>query len=199
MLLEKSDNDPSSPAFSQIQKMFLDGPVFVKPADQGSAIGVNRVEKFVDLKPALAACFKVSDRALIEHFVSGRELTVGILGDRALPVVEIVPQHDFYDFHSKYAKGGSKHLVPADISPVQTVQAQKVAMQAFRSLGCEVYGRVDIILEPGDKFAVLEVNTIPGMTDTSLLPDAAKAEGITFDELVLQIVELSLQRHATKI
>ncbi len=196
VVIKKSEEEHTASSYMNAQKMFLEGPVFVKPVDQGSAIGVSRVEKYVDLKPALTACFKVSSDALVERFIPGRELTVGVLGNHILPVIEIIPQHAFYDFHSKYAKGGSRHVVPADISPSLTVRAQKISGQAFNALGCDVYGRVDLILTPQEELFVLEVNTIPGMTATSLLPEAAKAEGIGFDELVIQIIELSLKRNA---
>ena len=198
-VIKKSEMASSASSYTKAQNLFLEGPVFVKPVDQGSAIGVSRVDKYVDLKSALKTCFKVSSAALVERFIPGRELTVGVLGKHILPVIEIIPQHAFYDFHSKYAKGGSRHITPADISSSLTVRTQKIAAQAFNALGCDVYGRVDLILTPQDELFVLEVNTIPGMTTTSLLPEAAKFEGLDFDELVIQIVELSLKKNAVKI
>ena len=165
--------------------------VFVKPYDQGSAIGVNRVARRSELANALRACFRISSGALVERFIGGRELTVGIVGDQALPVIEIVPAHSFYDFHSKYAKGGSRHLVPAPLTGRVTRQVQEASRAAFRAIGGEVYGRVDVILDRSGRPWVLEVNTIPGMTATSLLPDAARSAGLSFDELVLRIVDES--------
>ncbi len=176
-------------------KAFASKPVFVKPIDQGSAVGASRVDRPSELADALRASFQVSDRAMIERFAAGRELTVGILGSSALPVIEIRPQHEFYDFHSKYAPGGSRHLVPAPLPPSLAKKIQAVALHAFQSLGCEVYGRVDVILGKSGKLSVLEVNTIPGMTDTSLLPEAARARGISFDDLVLRIIDLSRKRY----
>jgi D-alanine-D-alanine ligase len=167
--------------------------LFVKPFDQGSAIGVFKIENSRQLGRALKSCFAFSEAALVEKFVPGRELTVSILGDQALPVVEIIPEHAFYDFHSKYAKGGSRHVVPAPISERAAKQAQAIALKAFQSLKCSVYGRVDILMRKDGRLTVLEVNTIPGMTATSLLPDAARAAGMSFDELVIKIIQYSLK------
>jgi D-alanine-D-alanine ligase len=177
-----------------VRALLKKGRVFVKPSDQGSAIGAAPAKNPNELSRALKNCFRVADTALVERHIDGRELTVGILGKKALPVVEIVPEHSFYDFHSKYAAGGSRHLVPAPLSRAETRQAQRLALRAFNALNCSAYGRVDLMFDARGKFYVLEVNTIPGMTNTSLLPDAAKAAGLTFDDLVVKIVELS--RHA---
>ncbi len=176
---------------SALKALLKKGKVFVKPSDQGSAIGAAPAKNPRELKRALTNCFRVAGTALIERHIDGRELTVGILGKKALPVIEIVPEHQFYDFHSKYAAGGSRHLVPAPITAAQTGEAQRLALRAFDALGCTVYGRVDLLLDKAGRFYVLEVNTIPGMTSTSLLPDAAKATCMSFDDLVLRIVELS--------
>ncbi len=168
------------------------GPVFVKPVDQGSAIGVSSAKTKGALLSAIKKALVLSHGALVERLIVGRELTVGILGDVALPVTEIIAKHDFYDFYSKYSKGGSRHLTPAPISMDQAKRAQKLAKAAFRALQCSVYGRVDVMMTARGEMFVLEVNTIPGMTDVSLFPEAAKAVGIGFDELVLRIVDLSL-------
>jgi D-alanine--D-alanine ligase len=178
-------------SLSRARALLKKGRVFVKPSDQGSAIGAAPAKSEKELARALSQCFKVSSTALVERNIDGRELTVGVLGNRALPVVEIIPEHSFYDFHSKYAAGGSRHLVPAPLTSQQTRTAQRLAIKAFNALGCRAYGRVDLMLDKQNRFYVLEVNTIPGMTATSLLPDAAKASGVSFDELVLKIVELS--------
>ncbi len=170
-------------------------PVFVKPADQGSAIGVGSAKNARELSRLAKNCFRLSTRVLVEQMIVGRELTVGILGNKALPVVEIKPSHAFYDFHSKYAAGGSVHVTPAPLSAAKTKHIQKIAQRAFRALGCAVYGRVDVMLTKTGRPMVLEVNTIPGMTATSLLPDAARAAGINFDQLVLEICRLSLHHH----
>jgi D-alanine-D-alanine ligase len=176
-------------------KLFLaKGPVFVKPTDQGSAFGASKASTAAQLTKALKASFRVSEKALVEKFVDGRELTVGILGKRKLPVVEIIPEHAFYDFHSKYARGGSRHIVPAKISRAATRKAQRLSLKAFRALRCSGYGRVDLMMDRKRNMFVLEVNTIPGMTNTSLLPDAARAAGLSFDELVVEIVRLALRK-----
>jgi D-alanine-D-alanine ligase len=187
--LRRKKNAALAPAL----RMLARGPVFVKPFDQGSAIGVSRVDDPRKLRPAVDACVRMSDAALVESFVEGRELTVGILGRQILPVIEIVPEHAFYDFHSKYARGGSRHLVPAKIGAAATRRVRTAAMRAYRALGCAAYGRVDVMLDGRGRPWVLEVNTIPGMTATSLLPDAARAVGIRFDELVLKIIQYSLE------
>lgn len=178
-----------------VREFTRSGRFFVKPVDQGSAVGTRRVDRSAELNGALADSFRVSDRSMIEQFVAGRELTVGILGDRALPVIEIKPSHEFYDFHSKYSPGGSRHLCPAPLSSSVAKRIQALSLKAFHALGCEVYGRVDVILPAQGDPMVLEVNTIPGMTDTSLLPEAAKAVGIGFDDLVLRIMSLSWDRY----
>ena len=146
--------------------------------------------------PALKNCFRVSSTALVERLVPGMEITVGILNGKTLPIIQILPQHMFYDFHSKYAQGGSRHVLPAPLSSAQARTAQKMARAAFCALGCDVYGRVDLIWNLRSRSGViLEINTIPGMTTTSLLPEAAKAVGIDFDELVLRIVQGSLSKN----
>ncbi len=177
-----------------VRRFMTRGPLFIKPNDQGSAIGVSKVERPREIDKALKACFALSSGAMVERFVTGRELTVGILGECVLPVIEIIPQHSFYDFHSKYAKGGSKHIVPAPLSRMMSMRAQVLALKAFQAIPCSVYGRVDLLLQPNGQMKVLEVNTIPGMTTTSLLPDAAKAAGMDFDKLVLEIIRLSLKK-----
>ena len=187
-LVDRSDREAG---LAHAARLLRSGPVFVKPHDQGSAIGASRADSRAALARAVDGCFRLSSSALVERFIAGRELTVGILGPSALPVVEIVPEHAFYDYHSKYAKGGSRHLVPAPIGAAATRRAQKLSLKAYRSLGCSAYGRVDVLMDNRGGMSVLEVNTIPGMTSTSLLPDAARAAGISFEELVLKIIQFS--------
>jgi len=189
-LIEKAAPEPGR---TRAEKLLRSGPVFVKPYDQGSAIGASRADTPRALAKAVEACFRVSSCALVERFIAGKELTIGILGPLALPVIEIVPEHAFYDYHSKYAKGGSRHLVPAPISAAAARRAKSVALAAYRSLGCTAYGRVDVLMDRRGGMWVLEANTIPGMTSTSLLPDAARAAGIGFEELVLKIIAHSLK------
>jgi D-alanine-D-alanine ligase len=137
---------------------------------------------------------------LVEKFVSGRELTIGILGDQALPILEIIPKGGFYDFDTKYpflnpaAGTSAQHVCPAKIDATSTKKIQELALQAFRALGLMVYARVDVILSDRGEPFVLEVNTIPGMTETSLLPEAAAVAGINYVDLCVRIIELSRAR-----
>lgn len=167
-------------------------PVVVKPVDQGSAIGISIVKKASEFAPAVKTAFKYSDEVLVEQFIKGKEITVGVLDGQALPVVEIVPKGKFYDFKSKYGKGGSKHIIPARISRNSYNQAMYDAEKVYKTFKCKTLCRVDMIVDAGGKVWVLENNTVPGMTTTSLLPDEAKAAGISFEELVLKITECSL-------
>ena len=144
---------------------------------------------------ALEDCFRFGEEVLVEEFFAGRELTVGILGDEALPVVEIVPREGFYDYQHKYTKGASQYFVPADIGAEATEAVQHAALSAKRALGLEVYSRVDVLLAADGRLNVLEINTIPGMTETSLLPKAAAVAGLDFPALCERIASLSLQRY----
>ena len=167
-------------------------PLVVKPARQGSALGVSIVHRPSELPGALRKAFQLDSEVLLEKFVKGAEITVGILGPHTLPIIEIVPtDRSFYDYHAKYAPGGSRHLLPARISERSARRAQELSQAACRLLGTRAVARVDLIVGPGENPTLLEVNTIPGMTETSLLPDAAAAAGISFDTLVMKIAEYS--------
>jgi len=168
-------------------------PVVVKPAAQGSAIGVSIVRKASEFAQAVKEAFKFDDTVIVEQFISGTEITVGVLDGKALPVVEIIPKGKFYDFKSKYAKGGSKHIIPARISRKAYAQARKTAEKVFKTLKCRAVSRIDMIVDKNGKIWVLENNTVPGMTETSLLPDEGRAEGLSFPDLVLKILECSLK------
>ena len=175
-------------------------PLVVKPARQGSTVGVVIVKNASELDAALAEAGKYDRKLLIEKFVQGRELTIGVLGDQALPILEIIPKGGFYDFNNKYpflnpqAGGGAEHVCPAKIDPTNTKQIQELGLRAFRALGLVVYARVDVLLsDSGDPF-VLEANTIPGMTEASLLPEAAAAAGISYVDLCARIIALSRAR-----
>lgn len=164
-------------------------PAVVKPPCEGSAIGVVIVDSPGALRAALEAGFKIYDRIMVEAYVDGRELTVGILDDTALPVVEIIPVGEFYDFGAKYTAGMSRHLVPASLDADTALRVQDVALRLHKALGCRGATRVDIRLDRTTAAPmVLEINTIPGMTETSLLPEAAASAGISFDELVERIL-----------
>ena len=167
-------------------------PLVAKPPREGSSVGVHIVLKPEELDAALEDCFARDSEVLIEEFVNGRELTVGIVGGVALPVVEIVPKVDFYSYENKYTKGNSDYFCPARLDEATTRSVQAAALAAHRSLGLEVYSRVDVLLDAANKPFVLEVNTIPGMTETSLLPKAAAVLGLDFASLCEEIAGLSL-------
>jgi D-alanine-D-alanine ligase len=173
----------------------LEFPIVVKPADQGSALGVRFARSAADVPPALVAAFSYSHKVLLERHVHGRELAVSILGDAPLPVVEAVPrEEDFYDFSARYTIGRTSFVCPAQLGDELTERAQSLALDVFRLLGCRGFARVDLMLEEDtDELYVLEANAIPGLTETSLLPMAADAAGTGFDELIGQIVEMALQ------
>jgi D-alanine-D-alanine ligase len=171
-------------------------PVFIKPVAQGSALGVSPAKNRAEALKALSQAWRWDEAALVEPYLKGRELTVGVLGDKALPVVEIVPEHAFYDFHSKYAAGGSRHLCPAPISAAAARKAQAAALAAHRALGCRAFSRSDVILDAKGNVHLLEVNTLPGLTSVSLLPDAAKADGLSYLELLELMLQASLAEAA---
>lgn len=169
----------------------------VKPATEGSSLGLYIVEGEQDIKEAIDQVFSIDNEAVVERFVQGREFTVAVIGNddlQALPVIEIVPTNEFYDFESKYAPGGSKHICPAELDERQTQRVQELAMAAHRALGCAGLSRSDFILDEDGVFWILETNTIPGMTGTSLLPDAARAAGISFSELCTRLVRYALEK-----
>jgi D-alanine-D-alanine ligase len=172
----------------------LDPPFVVKAPRQGSSVGVHIIKDAAGLPAALEDCFRFGEEVLVEEFFPGRELTVGILGDEALPIIEIVPREGFYDYQHKYTKGASEYFVPAEIGGDATKAVQHAALSAKRALGLEVYSRVDVLLAPNGRLNVLEINTIPGMTETSLLPKAAAVAGLDFPALCERIASLSLQR-----
>jgi len=173
-------------------------PYVIKAPRQGSTVGVYIVKAESEVAPALAEAATYDDELLIEQFIPGRELTIGVLGDLALPVLEIIPKSGFYDFNDKYpflnpqGGGGAEHVCPAAIPGDLTSKIQDLALLAARSLGLVVYSRVDVMLSQRNEPFVLEVNTIPGMTEASLLPEAAAAAGITYPQLCARIIDLSL-------
>jgi D-alanine-D-alanine ligase len=173
----------------------FDPPFVVKTPRQGSSVGVHIVKDAGSVSPALEDCLRFGKEVLVEEYFPGRELTVGILGDEALPVVEIVPQDGFYDYQHKYTKGASQYFVPAQIGSEANRAVQQAALSAKRALGLQVYCRVDVLLAADGRLNVLEINTIPGMTETSLLPKAAAVVGLDFPALCERIASLSLQRY----
>ena len=175
-------------------------PIVVKPPRQGSTVGVVIVKNENELESAINEASKYDCELLIEKFVSGRELTIGVLGDQALPILEIIPKGGFYDFNNKYpflnpqAGGGAEHVCPAKIDAAKTKEIQDLALRAFRAAGLQVYARVDAILSENGQPFILEINTIPGMTEASLLPEAAAAAGISYVDLCARIIALSRGR-----
>lgn len=168
-------------------------PMVVKPNDQGSTIGLHIVNNSEELESAVDEAFRYSSKVIVEEYIPGREITVTILRDEALPIVEIIPQHGLYDYECKYSSGMSKYEVPAKISKKLTKEIQVMSQMAHRALGCEGYSRVDLRLTGQNDPYILEVNTLPGMTGTSLVPKAAKAAGIGFNSLVDIIIKEALK------
>ncbi|MEJ6670119.1 MAG: D-alanine--D-alanine ligase [Pseudomonadales bacterium] len=177
----------------------LGAHLVVKPVRQGSALGVTRVSDQQALTEAVALAFNYDDQLLIEQRIIGREMTVGILEHPgrtdAFPVIEIItPENSWYDFHHRYTQGASDHIMPAEITPALTAQLQAAAITAHQCLGCRDLSRADFIVMADNTFVLLEVNTLPGMTPTSLYPDGARGQGYAFDELLVHLIERACVR-----
>lgn len=172
-------------------------PVVVKPPCEGSSVGVHIVRTRDELAAALEDAKKYGNETLVEEYIEGRELTVGVIGDQVLPVIHIEPVSGFYDINNKYpwmsGTGKTLYHCPADLDARVTARVQQAARDAMRALGVEVYGRVDVMLRKDGEPFVLEINTIPGMTVSSLLPKAARVAGMEFPQLMERIIELSLR------
>jgi D-alanine-D-alanine ligase len=178
----------------------LDFPLVVKPAGQGSALGIKFARTAADVPGALVAAFSYDTKVMLERYVPGRDLAVAVLdgpeGAEALPVVEAIPcEEDFYDFEARYEIGRTRFVCPAELPVEVTLRAQELALATWRTLGCSGFARVDLMAD-GDELTVLEANAIPGLTDTSLLPLAAEAAGITFDDFVARVLDLAVARAA---
>ena len=167
-------------------------PCVIKPNDQGSTVGLTICKEPFEVEEAINLALNFSNKALIEEYIPGRELTVAVLDNKALPILEIKPKHSIYDYECKYTPGMSEYEVPAKIPQDVFENIQKQALLAFHSLRCESYSRVDFLLNQNNQPYCLEVNTLPGMTSTSLVPKMAKAVGISFEELIEKIIRLSL-------
>ena len=163
-------------------------PWAVKPTTEGSSIGITKVENKNELDTALELAWQYNDEALIEHWIEGDEYTVTILGNQALPSIKIISDHDFYDYDSKYFSNKTEYLCPSDLSEQQEKNIRTIAMKAFNLTGASDWGRVDFILDKYKNPYLLEINTVPGMTSHSLVPMAAKAAGMNFEQLVLKIL-----------
>ena len=169
-------------------------PCVVKPANGGSSVGVSIVNNKDEFTKALDYAFESDDTVLIEEYVKGREFSAGVLDGKPLPVIEIVPLKGWYDYENKYADGATKHVCPANIPDDITKQMQHWAVECLKVAGVTIYGRVDMLLDENNNIYCLEINTLPGMTPTSLLPHEASEAGISFDELTQKVIDLSINR-----
>jgi D-alanine-D-alanine ligase len=189
MMVRGEDRGPSA---EEVERE-LGFPVIVKPSKQGSTVGLTMVKEGSQLRGAIDLAKEHDDEVMIEGYIAGRELTVGILGDEALPVGEIIPVHEIYDYECKYTPGMAREIFPADLSADETATIQELALRAFRVLKLRGYARIDFRMSADGVFYCLEANTLPGMTELSLIPQAAAAAGISFEELCERIVRLAVQ------
>jgi D-alanine-D-alanine ligase len=187
-----------APATVDEVRSALGFPVIVKPSKQGSTVGLSMVKTAEQLQQAIDDAFEHDDEVMIEQFIAGRELTVGILGSEALPVGEIIPKHEIYDYECKYTAGMAVEEFPAKLSATETKTIQELALKAFRALKLRGYARIDFRMSTDGTFYCLEANTLPGMTQTSLIPQAAAAAGISFPELCDRIARLALDTAGTQ-
>ncbi len=164
-------------------------PFVVKPVSEGSSVGVSIVKNPEDFSEALKSVFKYGTKAIIQRYISGMEVHVGILEDRALGAIEVKPKGDFYDYTAKYVPGMSTHIYPAPLPPATYQKVLQLAEKTHQALGCNCYSRVDFLVDAGMNPSILEVNTLPGMTETSLMPEMARENGIDFDLLVETILK----------
>ena len=195
-LIEMNAARPTAAIAKRLKR--LSRPLVVKPTQQGSSLGVSIVRQDHELQPALEEAARYGRHILIEEFVSGREMTVGVLGEEPLPIVEIRPSQPFFDFAAKYTAGLTEYVVPAPLRPSVAATVQAAGAAAHRALGCRHLSRADIILTPQGVPVVLEVNTIPGFTPTSLLPKAAACAGLSYEELCEQLVTMALRGTARR-
>ena len=188
--------DPEQLADAAIAQLRL--PAVVKPRDEGSSLGVSIPKTRRQLIDAIEATQRDYGEGIVDRFIEGVEVTIGVVGvgesTRALPVLELVPKREFYDYEAKYTKGMTELIAPARISDELTEKSRRIALEAFVALGCEGLGRVDMHIDREGNCWVHEINSVPGMTETSDLPHAAEAEGVSYDELVLQILETATAR-----
>lgn len=180
--------------YFNVDSFELDFPVVVKPSKEGSSFGLSIIKEKKELQPAIAKAFEYGNTIIIEKFIDGKELTVGILGKTILPVIEIITNDNVYDYNAKYIDQGTQYICPAKISDKTQQKAQDIAFLTHQVLGCEDFSRVDMRMDKQGNIYVLEVNTIPGLTERSLLPKAAKISGVSFDDLCEEILELAVFR-----
>ena len=188
------DQGPLSDLCDKVRDVFKQGPVVVKPPCEGSSFGISIVQDLQDLPQAFGDAFRYGERIIVEAYIKGKELTAGILGNKLLPVVEIRPQNPFFDYKAKYQAGLTQYIVPAQIDPSVAQHVQQTAWRVHQSIGCRALSRVDFILDQDNVPWVLEINTIPGMTATSLLPKAAAACGMDFKTLCLTLARSAYEK-----
>jgi D-alanine-D-alanine ligase len=169
----------------------LGTPMFVKPASEGSSVGMTKVKKAHDLEEAYALAVNYDPVVIAEKFIDGAELTVGIVGERVLPIIRIETPREFYDYEAKYIANDTRYLIPCGLPDKKQKELQALSLKAFRALGCRGWGRVDLMLDKRGRPFLLEVNTSPGMTDHSLVPMAARAVGISYEDLCVKVLELA--------
>lgn len=202
--LKWQEEDVVTPAFELVnadsdftaieEKLGL--PLFVKPSSEGSSIGITKVKQAGGLKTAYELASEADPLVIAEQYIGGGEYTVSILGEATLPIVKIVPKTEFYDYEAKYSRDDTEYLCPCGLGEVSESRIQKEALIAFNSVGCAGWGRVDFLMDDDGNHYFLELNTVPGMTDHSLVPMAAEAAGVSFDDLVLTILQMTLEEQA---
>ncbi len=183
----------------QDKGFFLPLPFVVKPSGEGSSIGMSIVEDYDMLTPAIEEAFKHDDELIIEEYIRGDDITVGILNNKPLPVIRIRPKEKFYNYKAKYTSGMSEYIVPADLPDETANHASRLGLMAHKALGCDSFSRVDMMISRQDNaVTVLEVNTIPGFTENSLLPKAANTAGINFPNMCLEMLKSALEKSGSK-
>lgn len=195
IILDKDTHE----SFDYISSVLSKFPLVIKPASSGSSIGLSIIDNKEQLNEALEEAFQYDHRIIIEEYIRGRELTVGILDDKALPIIEIIPKLRFFNYQAKYSKGMTDYIIPAELQEELSYNVQKVALKAHMLLGCRHFSRIDMILNEDNIPVVLELNSIPGLISTSLLPKAAKLIGIEFNQLCIRLIKLAWQSHQCKI
>lgn len=185
-------------SFKREDAVFVGFPMVVKPQLEGSSIGLSVVREEGSLNKAAEKAFACGDSIILEEYIKGREITVGILDDEPLPVIEIIPKNRIYDYEAKYMDPETQYIVPAPIEKGSYEKAQRLGALSHTALGCKSFSRVDMIMDEDGEIFVLEVNTIPGMTERSLLPKAALSRGISFGKMCIKIIEGALQYEKAK-
>jgi len=193
ILINKTDNYNTNKIIEK-----LGFPIMVKPINAGSSVGINKATSATELLTAISKALQYSDQIILEKYISGREFTVAVMGNKepqALPVIEIIPHaSDFYDYRSKYEEGGSEHVCPAQISKEISEAMKDTAIKAFKLINCADLARIDFMMDSDNNFYFIEINTIPGMTSMSLVPDAARATGLEFGEFLDNLISGALEK-----